>query len=309
MRDWIETTLGISTDVAYRISATVLLLAVLFIVRWLVSRWLSRRVSDPDMVFRARKTVSYVATAIFVVVVSWIWLPFFDDLGTFLGLVSAGLAIALADVFLDIAGWFFIVFRRPFKVGDRVEINGTAGDVIDVRVFRFTVLEIGNWVDADQSTGRVVHIPNGMLFRHATANFTEGFFHIWHEMPVLVTFESDWKKAEEMLLAAAAPVAIGEEELRRHQQIASEARDYLILFKELNATVYISTQESGVLLTLRMLVEARTRRGIEDAVWRSLLDMISNEPTVTLAYPTARAVIADPITIDHQDRHQGPEGA
>ncbi|MCZ7534253.1 MAG: mechanosensitive ion channel family protein [Acidimicrobiia bacterium] len=301
MRTWIEDTLGISADIAYRLTATVVVLVVLVVLRWLVARWIGRKVTEPELMFRARKTVSYVATTIFVLAMSWVWLPFFDDLGTFLGLLAAGLAIALADVFLDIAGWLFIVFRRPFKVGDRIEINGTAGDVIDLRVFRFTVLEIRNWVDADQSTGRVVHIPNGHLFKYPTANFTEGFFHIWHEVPVAVTFESDWKRAEELVLEAMAAVAIDEEELRRHQRIRSTTRDYMIKFQELKPTVYVSTTASGVVLTGRLLVEARARRGIEDAVWRSLLTAIVQEPTVELAYPTGRTVVVDPIRIQRAD--------
>ena len=300
MREWIESTLGISADLAYRIMGTIVLLVVLFVLRWVAARWLAKRVTDPDVMFRARKSVSYIATAIFVVVVSWVWLPFFDDLGTFLGLLSAGVAIALADVFLDLAGWLFIIFRKPFKVGDRVEIDGVAGDVIDVRVFRFTVLEIRNWVDADQSTGRVVHIPNGMLFKHPTANFTEGFYHIWHEIPVLVTFESNWQRAEEMIKEAVAPVAISESELRRHQRIASEARDYLIVFNQLDTTVFVTTRDSGVLLTARFLVEAKKRRTVEDAVWRKLLVLIEAEPSVSLAYPTSRSIISDPITINRE---------
>jgi hypothetical protein len=301
MRDWIETTLGLSPDIAYRIVATFATLLIVVVGRWIAARWISRRVTDKDMVFRARKAATYMATAIFVVVVTWVWLPFFDDLGTFLGLLSAGIAIALADVFLDLAGWLFIVFRRPFKVGDRIEINGTAGDVIDVRAFRFTVLEIRNWVDADQSTGRVVHVPNGSLFKYPTANFTEGFYHIWHEIPVLVTFESDWKRAEELILEAVAPIALGEDELREQQRIASSTRDYLITYKELKPTVYVTTRDSGILLTARLLVAARTRRGTDDSVWRTLLTSFAAEPSIDLAYPTGRTVITDPLRIESQD--------
>jgi small-conductance mechanosensitive channel len=301
MRDWIETTLGISPDIAYRIAATVFTFVFVIVARWIAARWMSRKITDTDMVFRARKAATYIATTIFVVVVTWVWLPFFGDLGTFLGLLSAGLAIALADVFLDLAGWLFIMFRRPFKVGDRIEINGTAGDVIDLRAFRFTLLEIRNWVDADQSTGRVVHVPNGTLFKHPTANFTEGFFHIWHEIPVLITFESDWKRAEELILEALAPIALGEDVLRRQQQIASSTRDYLITYKELKPTVYVTTRDSGILLTARLLVEARTRRGTDDGVWRTLLTMFAAEPNIDLAYPTGRTVISDPLRIESTD--------
>ena len=89
--------------------------------------------------------------------------------------------------------------RRPFALGDRIQIGKHSGDVIDIRFFQFTINEIGNWVDADQSTGRIIHIPNGKVFTEAQANFTQGFSHIWNEIGVLVTFESDWEKAKNIL--------------------------------------------------------------------------------------------------------------
>lgn len=295
--DWLQENLGMSPELSVRIAATVAVVIIALIVRWLFVRWLNRTVTDDDVLFKGRKATTYIAMAVAVLLLTWIWLPFFDDLGTFLGLLSAGLAIALADVFLDLAGWLFIMFRKPFRVGDRIEIDGTAGDVIDVRAFRFTLLEIKSWVDADQSTGRLVHVPNGHLFRHPTANYTEGFFHIWHEMPVLVTFESDWRRAEILIREALEPLSIGEEELRRHQAEASSQRDYLIKFRELRPTVYVSTRESGVLLTARLLVEARSRRGVEDEFWRAVLDAFAAEPSVELAYPTVRTYLHDPLIV------------
>ena len=92
------------------------------------------------------------------------------SLGTFLGLLSAGLAIALKDVVASMAGWIFILWRRPFQLGDRIQIGDRAGDVVDLRLFQFTLLEIGNWVDADQSTGRSIHVPNGAVFTEPLFN-------------------------------------------------------------------------------------------------------------------------------------------
>ncbi|HAW79639.1 MAG TPA: mechanosensitive ion channel protein MscS, partial [Balneola sp.] len=68
----------------------------------------------------------------------------------YFGLLSAGLAIALKDPVTDLAAWMFIIWRKPFDVGDRIELGKSKGDVIDIRPFKFTILEIGNWVDADQ---------------------------------------------------------------------------------------------------------------------------------------------------------------
>lgn len=288
-----------SADLSFRIAATLATVVIAVVVRWLIVRWLNRTITDGDVLFRARKAITYITMSVAVFLLTWIWVPFFDDLGTFLGLLVAGLAIALADVFLDLAGWLFIMLRRPFRVGDRIEIDGTAGDVVDVRAFRFTLLEIKSWVDADQSTGRLVHVPNGHLFRHPTANYTEGFFHIWHEMPVLVTFESDWRRAEELIRVALEPLAIAEEDFRREEAAASAARDYVIKFREMGATVYVSTRDSGVLLTARLLVEARSRRNVEDEFWRALLTAFEAEPSVELAYPTVRTYLHDPLIVRH----------
>ena len=299
MAAWLQENLGLSADLSFRIAATLATVVIALVVRWLIVRWLNRTITDGDVLFRARKAITYITMSVAVFLLTWIWVPFFDDLGTFLGLLVAGLAIALADVFLDLAGWLYIMLRRPFRVGDRIEIDGTAGDVVDVRAFRFTLLEIKSWVDADQSTGRLVHVPNGHLFRHPTANYTEGFFHIWHEMPVLVTFESDWRRAEELIRAALEPLAIAEEDFRREEAAASATRDYVIKFREMGATVYVSTRDSGVLLTARLLVEARSRRNVEDEFWRALLTAFEAEPSVELAYPTVRTYLHDPLIVRH----------
>jgi len=90
-------------------------------------------------------------------------------------LLSAGIAIALKDVFVNLAGFIFIMWRQPLEVGHRIQIGEVAGDVVDIRPFQFTILEIGNWVDADQSTGRMIHIPNGKIFTENLANYHFGF--------------------------------------------------------------------------------------------------------------------------------------
>lgn len=107
----------------------------------------------------------------------------------------------MRDPLINFAGWMFIMLRKPFVVGDRIQIGEHRGDVIDTRIFQFTMVEIGNWVDSDQSTGRIIHIPNGWVFNHSTANYSQGFAFIWNELPIIITFESNWEKAKKILTA------------------------------------------------------------------------------------------------------------
>ncbi|HVR32328.1 MAG TPA: mechanosensitive ion channel domain-containing protein, partial [Acidimicrobiia bacterium] len=180
-------------DMTGRAVLTALLIGALFVIRWLVLRAVHARVEDGTAYFRTKKWMAYAVTVIGIFGLARIWFGGTGGVTTYLGILSAGIAIALANVLENLAGWMFIVTRRPFRVGDRIEIEGRAGDVVDIRAFRFSMLEIGNWVDADQSTGRLVHVPNGKVFSEQVSNYTEGFPYIWDEIGVTVTFESDWK--------------------------------------------------------------------------------------------------------------------
>ncbi len=217
-----------------------------------------------------------------------VWIRAFEQFGAFLGLFTAGLAIALKDPLTNLAGWFFIVFRKPFVVGDRVQIGENAGDIIDIRLFQFTLLEIGNWVDADQSTGRIIHMPNGKVFLDAQANYSTGFQYIWNEIPVQVTFESDWEKAKSIL----------ENIINEHAQhfskdaekeILEASKNYLVFYKHLSPIVYTKvTQQSGVTLSVRFLCNPRKRRSLEHKIWEDILKAFNAEVNIDFAYPTQR---------------------
>lgn len=290
--DWINDTLGISPPNQVKILASVAVVVGVLVLRSLVLRYIHSRVDDEDeteVLYRARKIASYTATVVVLIALAFIWIDAFDNLATFLGLLSAGIAIGLSDLLKNMAGWAYILTRRPLSVGDRVEVDGTVGDVVDVRLFRFSLMEVGHWVDAEQSTGRLVHVPNGILFSHQLANYTEGFSHIWEDLPVLLTFESDYELAEQIIrrvLAEKAP----DVEATAGAKIRRTARTYQIRVGTLTPTVYLSVRDSGVLLTARYLVETRSRRGVAQAIWRAILEAFSEEESVDFAYPTYRIV-------------------
>lgn len=295
--DWIAERFGLEGAAQAKVIATVVVVLLGFVLRAAVRRAVHRRTDETEVIYRAGKLATYAATVIVGLTLAWIWLDSFTNLATYIAVVSAGLAIALADVLKNMAGWGYIVIRRPFRVGDRIEIGGTKGDVLDIRLFRFTVAEVGNWVDAEQSTGRLVHIPNGTLFAEQIANYTEGFEFVWHEVPVLLTFESDWRTGEQGLLGIVKDVA-PDIEARAGSRIRETARSYHIRLGVLTPTVYLTVKDSGVLLTARFLVDVRSRRSIEQAVWRRVLDMIAEDPKLDLAYPTVRTYLHGPINVE-----------
>lgn len=284
-------------DVTGRAVLTGLLVGALFVTRWLVLRTVRARVELGAAQFRTKKWIGYVVTVIGVVGLVRIWFGGTGGLTTYLGILSAGIAIALASVLENLAGWVFLVTRRPFRVGDRIEIEGLAGDVVDIRAFRFSMLEIRNWVDADQSTGRLVHVPNGRVFSKALANFTEGFPYIWDEIAVMVTFESDWRKAERIVAEALTDHAPDTADPAIVNAIREAGHQYLIRYRHLTPTTYVKADASGVTIAGRYLVGVRSRRSVSDALWRTILEAFAAEPTVDLAYPTTRIVYPDGVVI------------
>ena len=288
MSDWLQQRLGLSPAVQMHLLVSVLAIAGLWLLQKIVLAVVYHRVTDPYTRYRWRKATTYIFIVVGVLVVGRQWLEGFKALATFLGLVSAGIAIALKDPLTNLAGWAFIVSRRPFDVGDRIEIAGQKGDVIDQRLFQFTLNEIGAWVDADQSTGRIIHIPNAKIFTDPVANYDKGFKYIWNEVPVVVTYESNWQKAREVLTAIAFKHA---EHLtaEAERDLLTASRQYFINYRKLTPIVYVSSVDFGVRLTMRYLIEPRRRRGTVSAIWEDILTEFAKCPDIDLAYHTVRS--------------------
>ena len=284
---WIAQITKLSPLAQTHLFTSIIIILILWLLHALVMSIVLRRVEDVRIRYRWRKTSKSVAAGLGVVLVGRVWFEGIQSLITFLAFVAAGLTIALKDVVTAIAGWFFIIWRRPFNVGDRIQIGDQAGDVIDVRIFKFTLMEIGNWVDADQSTGRVLHIPNGLVLSEVVSNYSRGFQYIWNELPVLVTFESNWEKAKTILQEIATKHAQHSSEIAQ-KRIQEASRRFMIFYSVLTPTVYTSLAESGVLLTIRYLCEPRTRRGTSQTIWEDVLHQFAAQKDINFAYPTRR---------------------
>jgi small-conductance mechanosensitive channel len=258
-------------------------LVVLLLVR-LGRRLAKRYTDDPRRAYHTSRLISRVGAFAIVVILVTVFSPRLGDLITVLTLIGAGLAIAMREVLLNLAGWIHVTLLNRYRPGDRIEINGVRGDVIDIRMMRTTLMEVGGWVQADQSTGRITHVPNGWNLSYAVYNYTRGFNFIWNELPIRVSFRSDWEKARGIMQRFA------EESTRlvEHQaadEIRQMSREFLVHYSILTPFVYVRVVENGILLTLRYLCDVRKRRGTEHALTVSILQAFKLEGGIELAYP------------------------
>lgn len=283
----LQNTLGISPESQKNILYSILILIGLSLIRFFLLKIVWKLTEDPKTRYTWKRAISFTMGFLLIILIGRVWIHAFGQFGAFLGLLTAGLAIALKDLLTNIAGWIFILTRKPFNVGDRIQIGEHAGDVIDIRLFQFTLLEIGNWVDADQSTGRIIHVPNGVVFTRTQANYSAGFEYIWNEIRVLVTFESNWSLAKTMLDKI---VRHHSENLSADAQkkIIEASKKYMIFYQHLTPIVYTSVDPSGILLTMRYMCDPRKRRSTEHKIWEDVLTEFAKQKEIEFAYPTQR---------------------
>jgi len=287
IRDFLNTSLGIDVEAQHKIFLSLAILFVLSITRLLLLRILWKSFKSVKARYNWKRSLSMVFYFLGFILIGSLWLPAFEQFGAFLGLFTAGLAIALKDPLTNLAGWLFIVFRKPFIVGDRIQIGTHAGDVVDIRPFQFTILEIRNWVDADQSTGRMIHLPNAKVFLEAQANYSIGFNYIWNEIAVRLTFESNWEKAKTILQEIVDSRA---ERLSKNaeKEIFEASRNFMIYYQHTTPIVYTYVKKFGVVLTIRYLCDPRQRRGTENEMWQDILTRFKLHNDIHFAYPTTR---------------------
>tara|TARA_Y100000994_G_C15700095_1_gene444742 strand:- start:1650 stop:2555 length:906 start_codon:yes stop_codon:yes gene_type:complete len=275
------------SSIQVKFIATFLAILLFFVLRKLVMMMVYKRTDDALIRYRWQKASTYVAYTLGLVVVGSIWFKGIESIATYLGLLSAGVAIALKDPLTNFTGWLFILSRTPFAVGDRIQIGNHSGDVIDINFFKFTVMEVGHWGEGEQASGRIIHIPNGKVFIETLANYSKGFKYIWNEVRVLITFESDWKKTKSILesLAFEHSTSISKAAERKFKELTKLLMIYQPDFKP---QVYTKVLDSGIEFSIRYLCNPRKRRITTQIMWENILTEFDKHDDIDFAYPTTR---------------------
>lgn len=287
MTEFIETMKNL---MIFKIVISIILILFSWILLSFIMGYVHKKTEDIHRYYKIKKILKYINFTFIFIILIGIWSDKTTSISTYMGLLTAGIAIALKDIILNIAAWLFIIWKKSFEIGDRVSLGDITGDVIDLGIFQFSVMEVGNWINGEQSTGRIIHIPNYKVLSEPMANYTTGFKYIWNEIIITVTFESDWQKAKKILSDITNKHVLkcsklAEEELRK------ASKKYVILYNKLTPIVYTSVVGSGINLTIRYLCETRKRRTTSEKMWEDILREFKNHDDIDLAYSTQRLII------------------
>lgn len=262
-----------------------------------VSELLKKRVKDPYHMHTLRMLIRNTVFTIGSVVILSIWLGFGSSFTVAMGILGAGIAFASQEVIGSFAGYLNIVTGNLFRIGDRVRIGNVVGDVLDISMLRTTVMEIGEWVKADQYTGRIVSIANRVVFSDPVFNYTQHWPYLWDEITIPITYDSDWRRAGEIMLEHGQEYSTDFQADAR-AELGEMVKTYLVHETPVEPLLYIVMTDNWIEMTLRYIVEARRRREVSGQLHRELLQHFEEEADITVASATIEIVGFPPLKSD-----------
>jgi small-conductance mechanosensitive channel len=255
---------------------------------------ITRHVSDLKTKYHLRK-VSYVMY-LFVLAVALlsIWVENPQTLLVTYGLIGAGVAVALQDFFKNFVGGIVIFLTSPFNVGDRIEWDETSGDVIDIGLLSTTLMEINEWIQGNQATGRMTMIPNGKILTQSVQNFTKDHDFLWDEIEIPLTYDSDWRKAEQEVeeIIHEETREVGELAERQLKKLGGR---YYYMQREMEPVTNIRPTDNWVTLQVRYVTHARGRRTLRTHLFRLVVQHIEQADDIKIASSTIDIIGMPPL--------------
>lgn len=271
-------------------------LFLILILVQIAKKVLGKRVKVENW-YKAKKIVNAAGYVLFVLLVLGVYSHRLSGLTVALGVASAGIAFALQEVIASVAGWLAIMVGDFYRPGDRVQVGGIKGDVIDQGVLRTTVMELGDWIDGDLYNGRIVRIANSFVFKEPVFNYSADFPFLWDEIKIPIKFGSDYDRTRKLLKDIADRIT-GECVVDSQTYWDNMVRNYSIENATLNTMVTMSLTDNRVEYTVRYVVNYRNRRTIQDALISEILREISiSDGAIELASNTINITEIPPIKI------------
>jgi small-conductance mechanosensitive channel len=244
---------------------------VIVLVINLLRRNVNKYVEDKNSRYKTKKFLSFLGYLLGISLIIVVYAHKLGNLTVALGVAGAGIAFALQEVISSIAGWIAIMFGNFYRTGDRVQLGGIKGEVIDIGIIRTTVMEIGQWVDADLYNGRIVRIANSFVFKEPVFNYSADFPFLWDEIKIPIKYGSDYQLAREIFYRIAQEI-VGDYVKFAQQSWKGMVKKYLIEDASTEPMVTLIANDNWVEFTLRYVVDYKKRRSTKDRLFTRILE-------------------------------------
>lgn len=279
-----------ASDLLLHLGSFVFWIIIIILARSLFTRYVNKTVKDNSVRYRTKKIIRLVSYVLIGLLAIFSFTGNMQQFGLSLGLITAGLAFALQEVILSVFGWVVIFTTNSYSPGDRIEINGIKGDVIDIGVTKTTLMEIGEWVKSDNYNGRIVQISNSFIFKGPVRNYSTDFPFVWDEIKLPITFNSDLKLVDGIVKIAT------DKFLLDYAKFAKEnwevmVKKYLIENAEVEPILLFVLNDNWVEFTLRYVVDYKKRGTTKHKLFNEIYQGVMNsEGKVSFASATFELV-------------------
>lgn len=265
-------------------------LAILTIITYFIYKFIKaifvglsiKYIKNPRKKYNVNRRFQITLAIIYSIMIMWIWEEYIRQFITLISFITAGITIALKDVIANFFGGIYIKIAKPFELEDRIEIKNVKGDIVNINMMNFEVLEIGERVNSEQSTGRIIHMPNQIIFTEPLKNYVKAFNYIWDEYTVKVPLDSDMDKVKEVLYRIMnSNEIIKSIPKKMENQVEYASLEYRIYFNNFRPIVYSKVEDTHVNLYMRYLVHPKETRIVENDLSEELIKS-ANEKEITL---------------------------
>ncbi|WP_228235705.1 mechanosensitive ion channel family protein [Allomuricauda sp. M10] len=241
---------------------------VFFIIAW-IRRWMKKNLHDNTIKYKVQKAIQIIGYLFIILITISYFTGSIQDFGLAVGLLTAGITITLQELILSIAGSFYIFFVRVYKPGDRIELNGIKGDVIDIDSMYTTMMEIGEWVSSDNYSGRIVKLSNAFVFKGPVYNYSLDFPFVWDEFNMPIRYESDIELAKEIIISAAQEI-LSEYVKNSIAGWKDVVNKYYIEDAQVEPTLAITMSDNWIQFNLRYIVDYKKRRATKHLLFEEI---------------------------------------
>ncbi len=249
-----------SQELITKVLRVILWLSIVLITIGILRRIMKRRIDDLTIRYKAQKGIEIIGYVFVVLILlASFTLDSLKDYTIIIGLFTAGITFTLQELILSIAGSFYIFFVRVYKPGDRIELNGIKGDVIDIDSIYTTLMEIGEWVSSDNYSGRIIKISNSFVFKGPIKNYSMDFPFVWDELNILITYGSNVEMAKKIVLQTANKhlSKYAENSKAKWEEMVQR---YYIEDATIEPTIALELTDNWIVINLRYITDYKRRR-------------------------------------------------
>ena len=270
--DYLSNFLTIKSEYLYLILVSICIMALVNLVRFVILKLSFKKDLNPKEKYMYFKGGSALSRIIIIILLTFVWIDYLKNFMTLITFVSTAITLSIKEIIFNFFAGIYIRTSKVFSLEDRIEVNGLKGDVVNINRTGFDILEISDRENGEQSTGKIVHVPNAIVFTYPVKNYVKAFKYVWDEIKVKIPIDADITKTKKELYKIINKNSVVKNIPKKMKSEVNESSaEYRIYFNNLDPIIYVEVVDGAVEVFMRFLVHPKKQRNVENSIWLDIL--------------------------------------